>query len=310
MCGFGVDPKGGDEDGLQGAEGEEARGHAGGEAVGMEADIQEIDAEPREGDDDVEEGEGRVERVGGELVSDFAVMGPDEPENDEEGSVFFGVPTPETAPGLVGPDTAEDGADGGEEEGDDGEAEGEFVDFYRWFEEGDVREAGSDDANAVADGDAQDMGGEPEICVEDSGERIHGFSCWGGEWGDEEQEGRGEGSDIEECDLFAFDVEGAGDEDADEGYENDGFIQRADGGAVEDVNAGGYGVDVESCGYEGCGDGGRCNIFYIIQYSFKVALFVCLVFLLLPLLFLFLFLLLLGLFWGFWLCLGGGGFEC
>ena len=43
-------------------------------------------------------------------------------DDDHEGAVFFGIPAPEAAPALVGPDAAEDGADKAEEGGKTGDA--------------------------------------------------------------------------------------------------------------------------------------------------------------------------------------------
>src|SRR4029077_9309018 len=39
------------------------------------------------------------------------------PENDQDGAIFFRVPTPKSAPRLIGPDPAEDGAHETEQRG-------------------------------------------------------------------------------------------------------------------------------------------------------------------------------------------------
>ena len=56
------------------------------------------------------------------------------PEHDEQRAVFLGVPAPEPAPGLVGPDAAQDGAHKAEQRGEADDAINHlgqyFPDFY------------------------------------------------------------------------------------------------------------------------------------------------------------------------------------
>ena len=99
------------------------------------------------------------------------------PEDDENSAVFLGVPTPEAASGLIGPDAAMNGADEAEEEGEADDAiyhGGEALSagasnrgFAREDEEGDAEEAG-EEGGGIADGDGDDVGGEPEVAVEDA----------------------------------------------------------------------------------------------------------------------------------------------
>src|SRR3954469_3724304 len=84
----------------------------------MEADAEHVGAEPGPAGDDVAaDGEGGeasfADQAGPAGVEDQGV-----PEDDQDRAVFFWIPAPESAPGLVGPDAAENGADEGEENGE------------------------------------------------------------------------------------------------------------------------------------------------------------------------------------------------
>ena len=86
-------------------------------AVGVEAAEEEVDAEV--GDDDAEEGEGAVEEEGFGAASDFqgGMHGEGVDDEGDERPDFLGVPGPVVAPGDVGPEGADDDAEGEEEDG-------------------------------------------------------------------------------------------------------------------------------------------------------------------------------------------------
>src|SRR5256885_143650 len=92
------------------------------EAVGMEADAKHVHAKPGETRDDVAE-DGKIHNAA--LANDSAparVKNDGVPEDDEKRAVFFRVPTPKAAPGLIGPDAAQDGAGKAEERGETNDA--------------------------------------------------------------------------------------------------------------------------------------------------------------------------------------------
>ena len=89
-------------------------------AVGVQADAVLVDAEVRPGGDDVAgDGEHR-EATAFHEAAPAGVQHEGVPEHDHERAVFLRIPAPEAAPGVVGPETAQHGADEAEE---DGEAE-------------------------------------------------------------------------------------------------------------------------------------------------------------------------------------------
>src|SRR5882724_7965814 len=88
------------------AEAEESPRRPVGEAVGMEPCGQQVDAEPGEGDDDVEQRQPHGEPAFVEAPDEAPVQQPDQPQAAQQRAVFLRVPTPETPPRLVGPDAA------------------------------------------------------------------------------------------------------------------------------------------------------------------------------------------------------------
>src|SRR3954452_19944861 len=93
----------GNEGELRESEEVEGDGDAAGEAVGVEADAKLIDAEERPAGDDVSaDGEDGQAAVGDQLVP-AGVQDERVPEDDDQGAVFFRIPAPEAAPGIVGP---------------------------------------------------------------------------------------------------------------------------------------------------------------------------------------------------------------
>ena len=88
----------------------------------MEPHAQHVHAEPGEARDDVaEDGHGHDAALPGEAAP-ARVQDDGVPEHDEQRPVLLGVPAPEAAPGLVGPDAAQDRADEAEEEGEGDDA--------------------------------------------------------------------------------------------------------------------------------------------------------------------------------------------
>ena len=104
------------------------------------------------------------------------------PDDDEQGAVFLGVPAPEAAPGLVGPDAAQHRADEAEQQWRSRRCRRSsrpsgLVDSSLSQRAGEhpstmidnAQEAG-DEGRGIAEGDAGDVGGEPEIGVQ---HRLH-----------------------------------------------------------------------------------------------------------------------------------------
>ena len=111
------------------------------------------------------------------------------PEHDEERAVFLGVPAPESPPGLVGPDAAQNGAHETEEGGETNNA----ID-HPPQRAGHLRRQGAGEETAhdvndgqqpghkhrgVAQGDHDDVGGEPQVGVQHGLEHFHGVAAQG-----------------------------------------------------------------------------------------------------------------------------------
>ena len=90
----------------------------------MQADAEHVDAEPGEAGDDVAEDRHDHETALANESAPARVQNDRAPEHDEHGAVFLRIPAPEAAPGLVGPDAAEHGADEAEERGETNDAVG------------------------------------------------------------------------------------------------------------------------------------------------------------------------------------------
>ena len=82
----------------------------------MQADAELVDAEVRPGGDDVAGDGQRREAAALHQAAPAGVEHQCVPEHDHEGAVFFRVPAPEAAPGIVGPEAAEHRADEAEED--------------------------------------------------------------------------------------------------------------------------------------------------------------------------------------------------
>src|SRR5690242_3352445 len=84
----------------------------------MEADPEHVYTKPGEAGDDVAE-HGQVHQSAfSHQAAPAGVQDGCVPEDDEERAVFFRVPTPEAAPGLVGPNSSEDGSREAEQGGE------------------------------------------------------------------------------------------------------------------------------------------------------------------------------------------------
>src|SRR5664280_3358582 len=87
------------------------------EAIGMQADAEHVHAEPGKACHDIaEHGEIHYAAVA-DQPAPARVQDDGIPKHDQQSAVFLGIPAPETSPGLVGPDAAQDGADEAEERG-------------------------------------------------------------------------------------------------------------------------------------------------------------------------------------------------
>ena len=92
------------------------RGAAFRRAVGVQADAELVDAEPRPGGDDVAADGERRQAAAFHEAAPAGVQHERVPEHDHQRAVFLRVPAPEAAPGVVGPQAAEHGADEAEED--------------------------------------------------------------------------------------------------------------------------------------------------------------------------------------------------
>ena len=94
------------------------------EPVGMQADAEHVHAEPREARDDVAKDRHDHETALPNEPAPARVQNNRAPKNNQHGAVFLRVPTPETSPGLVGPNSAKHRADKAEEGGETNDAIG------------------------------------------------------------------------------------------------------------------------------------------------------------------------------------------
>src|SRR5262245_28283225 len=77
------------------------------EAVGMEHDAEHVDAEPGEARDDIAEDRQVHDSAVASDAAPTDMQNNGIPNHNQQGAVFFRVPAPESAPGLVGPNAAE-----------------------------------------------------------------------------------------------------------------------------------------------------------------------------------------------------------
>ena len=84
----------------------------------MQADAEHVHAEPREAGHDVAEDRQVHDAAVAQQVAPANVQDDRVPDHDEQGAVLLRVPAPEPAPGLVGPDAAQNGAHEAEQGGE------------------------------------------------------------------------------------------------------------------------------------------------------------------------------------------------
>jgi len=87
------------------------------ETIRMEPDAEHVHSEPRETRHHIAEDRHDHESALANKSAPACMQNDSAPENDQDGAIFFRVPTPEPAPRLIGPDPAEDGAHETEERG-------------------------------------------------------------------------------------------------------------------------------------------------------------------------------------------------
>src|SRR5260370_937630 len=118
----------------------------------MQTNAQQIDAEPGEAGDDVADDRQIHDAAVADDSTPTRVENDCVPRNDEERAIFFRVPTPKAAPGLIGPDTAEDGASETEECCETDSAVNHLVaakcKMWRYQHRHKTRKSGDDVANA------------------------------------------------------------------------------------------------------------------------------------------------------------------
>ena len=85
-------------------------------AVGVQADAELVDAEPRPGGDDVAADRERRQAAAFHQPAPAGVQHQRVPEHDHQRAVFLRVPAPEAAPRVVGPQAAQHRADEAEED--------------------------------------------------------------------------------------------------------------------------------------------------------------------------------------------------
>ena len=73
------------------------------EAVGMETDAEHVNAEPREAGNDIAEDRHERQTAFPNEPTPARVQNDRIPQNNQERSVFFRIPAPEAAPGLICP---------------------------------------------------------------------------------------------------------------------------------------------------------------------------------------------------------------
>src|SRR6266568_1574435 len=90
----------------------------------MQADTKHVDTEPREAGHNIAEKRHDHQAALPNESAPARVQNDCTPEDDQHRPVFFRVPSPETSPGLVGPDPAKDGADKTEQRSEANDAVG------------------------------------------------------------------------------------------------------------------------------------------------------------------------------------------
>src|SRR5438477_3085700 len=106
-----------DDDELAGDESCEPSSRCVHKTIRVQADTEHVDAKPGEAGHDISE-DGQIDQAA--LAHDSAparVENQSIPQNNQQGAVFFRVPAPKAAPGLIGPDTPKDSSNKAEKGG-------------------------------------------------------------------------------------------------------------------------------------------------------------------------------------------------
>src|SRR5438309_443830 len=154
------------------------------ESIGMESNAEHVYAEPRKaGNDIAEDGHDHEAALPDEptpaRVEDYGA-----PENDQDRAVLLRIPAPETAPRLIGPDTAENRADEAEESRETNDAVGHARKRIGRFLFKRRREDAADDVNhrehsgeehgGITSCNCDHVSGEPDVGVEHRLQHLEG----------------------------------------------------------------------------------------------------------------------------------------
>ncbi len=162
----------------------ESRRH---ETVAVQSDPQHIGAEPAPTGDDIAENGEAHEAALFDQAAPSGVQDDGIPDYDYQCAIFFWIPTPESPPRLIGPNTPEDGAHQTEERGKADDpinharegVSGRFI-------EGSGEEAAQDinqgqkarqKGGRISDRYHHDMGAEPEVGIEHCAHHFHGVAA-------------------------------------------------------------------------------------------------------------------------------------
>ena len=159
------------------------------EAVGMQADAEHVHAEPRETGDDVAEDRHDHQTALPDEPAPARVQSDCAPKDDQHRAVFLGIPAPETAPRLIGPDAAEDCADETEQRRETNDAVGHARERIRGLLFQRAREDAAHDVDdgkhtgekhgGVTGGDRDDVRGQPDVGVEHGLQHFQGVAAAG-----------------------------------------------------------------------------------------------------------------------------------
>ena len=141
----------------------------------METDAEHVDAEPAPARDDITKDGERHQSPLFHKTAPATVQNYGIPDYNHEGAIFFGIPAPEAAPRLVGPDAAEHRADEAEKRGEADDAvdhAGEGISSYgieglskQAAHDINNRKETSEKSGGVASGHNHDVRREPKIRI-------------------------------------------------------------------------------------------------------------------------------------------------
>ena len=212
------------------------------EAVAVQADPEHVNPKPTEGGDDVSDDSQNHEAAFADHATPTGMENNGVPDNDEQSAVFLGVPTPETAPALIGPDAAQDSANEAEEGGKTNDAIDHGADgFHHGLAESGGENAFEDKhdgkgtgqkGGGVAKGDDDDVGGEPDVRIEDGAHHFHSVAVdgkmVGNEEGNEADDSGNDGGDSVAVDFLEQEAE----KNAAPAYEDGAGVEIGDGRAA------------------------------------------------------------------------------